>query len=114
MQVFYGTKRWMFYPDLPTSQAGTGADKEHYQVRSFIRSCCVLLCQTSCFLYSFLDAELRLVDLCAGVAASQVGTSNERSAHDDLTSQPTTAYILPRLAPDCDHNPALSTARFRV
>jgi hypothetical protein len=44
MQVFYGTKRWMFYPDLPTSQAGTGADKEHYQVRSFIPSCCVLLC----------------------------------------------------------------------
>jgi hypothetical protein len=30
--VFYGTKRWMFYPDVPTSQAGTGADKMFYQV----------------------------------------------------------------------------------
>ena len=30
--VFYGTKRWMFYPDVPTPQAGTGADKQAFRV----------------------------------------------------------------------------------
>lgn len=32
-EVFYGAKRWMFFPDFPTTEeAGeTGADKEHYE-----------------------------------------------------------------------------------
>ena len=28
--VFYGSKRWMFYPNLPTADDYTGADREHY------------------------------------------------------------------------------------
>lgn len=37
--VFYGTKRWMFYPDLPTSQRGTGADKKSFKVRCLASLC---------------------------------------------------------------------------
>ena len=29
--VFYGAKRWMLYPGLPTAEEGTGADAEHYK-----------------------------------------------------------------------------------
>jgi hypothetical protein len=31
--VFYGAKRWLFYPDFPTpDESGeTGSDKEHYE-----------------------------------------------------------------------------------
>lgn len=48
--VFYGTKRWMFYPDVPTARTG-GADKAHYRVTRQTNSrltlsedCCVHKC----------------------------------------------------------------------
>ena len=34
--VFYGSKRWMFYPDLPTEKDGTGADRAHYSRASWL------------------------------------------------------------------------------